>query len=396
VKKVTVHSSIKRISLFTGPRKILFGLNSLRMLSAELKESNASSLLIVTDPNMIKLGHLDRISEQLDSVETQVFNGIKQEPTISELEDLASQVRGRDYEAIIGLGGGSVMDSAKIASFSATNPGPIRDYVGSDKVHKKGLPLICVPTTSGTGSEVTRYAVIKYKRTKRAVASDLIIPDIALVDPALTVSMPPMLTVYTGLDALAHAVEAMISTWASPLTDSLALGAIRLVFQNLERAYTKGDDLEARYNMSIAATTAGLAFNDPKVMLAHSIGQTIGPMHNIPHGLSVALPLPHMLDFYMETSANKIAMMGEAAGIFEPEETVEENAKAVIKELFRFYEKLKVPVSLKEFGIRLDALEKLAEYTVRYQPRSNSPIQFTNENILKVYNKMWKVGDSEA
>jgi len=361
VKKVTVHSSIKRISLFTGPRKILFGLNSLRMLSAELKESNASSLLIVTDPNMIKLGHLDRISEQLDSVETQVFNGIKQEPTISELEDLASQVRGRDYEAIIGLGGGSVMDSAKIASFSATNPGPIRDYVGADKVHKKGLPLICVPTTSGTGSEVTRYAVIKYKRTKRAVASDLIIPDIALVDPALTVSMPPM-----------------------------------LVFQNLERAYTKGDDLEARYNMSIAATTAGLAFNDPKVMLAHSIGQTIGPMHNIPHGLSVALPLPHMLDFYMETSANKIAMMGEAAGIFEPEETVEENAKAVIKELFRFYEKLKVPVSLKEFGIRLDALEKLAEYTVRYQPRSNSPIQFTNENILKVYNKMWKVGDSEA
>jgi alcohol dehydrogenase class IV len=258
VRKVTVHSSIKRISLFTGPRKIIFGLNSLRMLGAELKELNASKLLVVTDPNIVKLGHVDRIREQLDSAEIQVFSGIKQEPTVSELEDLASQVRARDYEAIIGLGGGSVMDSAKIASFSAANPGPIRDYVGADKVHKKGLPLICVPTTSGTGSEVTRYAVIRYERTKRAVASDLIIPDIALVDPVLAVSMPPKLTVYTGLDALAHAVEAMISTWATPLTDSLALGAIRLVFQNLERAYTKGDDLEARYNMSVAATTAGL------------------------------------------------------------------------------------------------------------------------------------------
>ncbi|MCW4026068.1 MAG: iron-containing alcohol dehydrogenase, partial [Candidatus Bathyarchaeota archaeon] len=348
---MTVHSSIKRISLFTCPRKIIFGLNSLRMLGAELKELNASKLLVVTDPNIVKLGHVDRIREQLDSAEIQVFSGIKQEPTISELEDLASQVRARDYEAIIGLGGGSVMDSAKIASFSAANPGPIRDYVGADKVHKKGLPLICVPTTSGTGSEVTRYAVIKYKRTKRAVASDLIIPDIALVDPALAVSMPPKLTVYTGLDALAHAVEAMISSWATPLTDALALGAIRLVFQNLERAYTKGDDLEARYNMSVAATMAGLAFNDPKVMLAHSIGQTIGPIYNIPHGLSVALPIPHMLDFYMDSSANKIAMMGEVAGVHDPEKTDEENAGTMIKELFRFYEKLNVPVSLKEFGI---------------------------------------------
>ncbi|MDH5439152.1 MAG: iron-containing alcohol dehydrogenase [Candidatus Bathyarchaeota archaeon] len=396
MKKVTVPPSIERVSLFTGPRKILFGFNSLRMLSKELTDLEAHRLLIVTDPQICKLGYVDGITEQLDDMETQVFSRVKREPTISELEDLASEVRRQDYDAIMGLGGGSVMDSAKIASLSATNPGPIANYVGVDKVQVKGLPLICAPTTSGTGSEVTRYAVIKYERTKKAVTSDLIIPDVALIDPALTVSMPPKLTAYTGLDALAHAIEAMISSWATPLTDILALGAVRLIFQNLERAYNNGDDIEARYHMSIAATTAGLAFNDPKVMLAHSIGQTIGPIYNIPHGLSVALPLPYMLDFYTETSADKISMIGEAAGVHDPEKTDEENARAMILELLHFYKRLDVPLSLKEFGVSHNALEKLAEFTVRFQPRSNSPIQFTNGNILEVYLKMWKMGDSEV
>ena len=396
VKKVTVPPSTERVSLFKGPRKILFGFNSLRILGKELTDLKAHRLLIVTDPQICKLGYVERIVEQLDDMETQVFSRVKREPTISELEDLASEVRRQGYDAIMGLGGGSVMDSAKIASLSATNPGPIANYVGVDKVQNKGLPLICAPTTSGTGSEVTRYAVIKYERTKKAVTSDLIIPDVALVDSALTVSMPRKLTAYTGLDALAHAIEAMISSWATPLTDILALGAVRLIFQNLEKAYNNGDDIEARYYMSIAATTAGLAFNDPKVMLAHSIGQTIGPIYNIPHGLSVALPLPHMLDFYMGTSADKISMISEAAAIHDPEKTDEENARAMITELIHFYKRLDVSLSLKEFGIRLDELEKLAEYTVRFQPRSNSPIQFSNENILEVYRKMWKMGDPEV
>jgi len=393
---VTVPPSTERVSLFTGPRKILFGFNSLRMLSKELTDLEDHRLLIVTDPQICKLGYVERIVEQLDDMETQVFSKVKREPIISDLEDLASEVRGQDYDAVLGLGGGSVMDSAKIASFAATNLEPISGYVGVDKVQNKGLPLICAPTTSGTGSEVTRYAVIKYERTKKAVTSDLIIPDVALVDPALTASMPPKLTAYTGLDALAHAIEAMISSWATPLTDILALGAVRLIFQSLEKAYNNGDDIEARYQMSIAATTAGLAFNDPKVMLAHSIGQTIGPIYNIPHGLSVALPLPHMLDFYIETSADKISMISEAAGIHDPEKTDEENARAMIRELLHFYKRLDVPLSLKEFGVSHNALGKLAKYTVRFQPRSNSPIQFTNENILEVYLKMWKISDSEV
>lgn len=381
---------MKQISLFTGPRKIFFGLNSLGVLTKELMALNADNLLIITDANIVKLGYVDRIVGQLDNVKVEVFSKVEQEPSLSKLEELATGVRERNYDVILGLGGGSVMDSAKVASFSARNPGPILHYLGVDKVRKKGLPLICVPTTSGTGSEVTRFAVIKHGKTKKAVVSDLIIPDIAIVDPVLTVSMPPSLTAHTGLDAFAHAAEAMISSWATPITDTLALGAIEWVFRYLKRAYINGDDLEARYHMSIAATMAGLSFNDPRVILAHSIGQTIGPIYNIPHGLSVALTLPYMLDFYLATSANKIAMMSKAAGLYSPEKTEEENAKALIEKLLQFYRELSVPLSLKEFGVPLNALEKLAEDTITLQPRRNSPIKFTKENILNVYDKMWK------
>jgi len=385
-----IPSSLKRVTMFTGPRRIYIGLDSLKVLSSEIERLNPQKPLIVTDPNMEKLGYVDKVKKQLHSVKAEVFDEIKGEPSINELEQLAARVREGKYDLIIGLGGGSAMDSAKIASISATNEGSIEKYIGVDKIRSEGLPLICIPTTSGTGSEVTRFAVIKYERTKKAISSDLIIPDIAIVDPTLTISLPAKITAFTGLDALSHAVEAMLSTWATPFTDALALGAIRAIFRYLKRAFENGEDLEARYYMSMAATLAGLSFNDPKVLLAHSIGQTIGPIYNLPHGLSVACALPYILDFYLPSSADKIALLSEAAGIYNKEMTNEENAQRMIRWLLEFYRELEVPLSLKEFGASLDDLDKLAEYTVNFQPRSNSPIKLTKENMLELYRKMWK------
>ena len=387
---MSVPSTMKQILLFTGPRRIFFGLGCLEVLPKELSMLGAKRLLIVTDENIVRLGYIDKATALLNDVTSEVFDKVEQEPSLAGVEELASKVRKRDFDAVLGIGGGSAMDTAKIASLSATNPGHIADYLGTDKVQKKGLPLLCAPTTSGTGSEVTRYAVVKDERTKRAIVSDLIIPDTALVDPALTVSMPPKLTSHTGLDALSHAVEAMISTWATPLTDTLALGASRWVFQYLKKAYLNGDDIEARCYMALAATTAGLSFNDPRVLLAHSIGQTIGPIYNIPHGLSAAVALPYMLDFYLTISANKIARIGEQAGAHDPEKTPEENAQAFIDWLFHFYRELNVPFSLRELGIPFDALEKLSEDTLTFQPRRNTPIPLTKKNVLPLYEKMWR------
>lgn len=390
VKKLAVPSSIQQIAVFTSPRKTFLGFNSLSVISGEIAAMNIKKLLIVTDTGMVKLGYVDRVQGLIHDMNVEVYDRCAQEPSLNDLEELASTVKERNYDAVLGIGGGSAMDSAKIASFTATNLGPISDYTGEDKIQRKGLPLICVPTTSGTGSEVTRFTVIAYERTKRAIASNLIMPDIAIVDPMLTVSMPPKLTAYTGVDALAHAVEAMISLWATPFTDALALAAIKWVFQYLKRAAFNGYDLEARYHMSLAATTAGLSFNNPRIVLAHSIGQTIGPTYGIPHGLSVALALPYTLDFYLPTSAGKIALISEAAGVYDPEKTEEGNAKALVEKLFQFYQELGLPLSLRELRVPFNALDKLAEDTVTMQPRRNSPIQFTKENLLKVYEKIWK------
>jgi len=222
-----IPSSLKRIALFTGPRRIHIGLNALKVLGSEIEKLNSQRPLIVTDPNMERLGYVDKVKEHLGDVRAEIFNEIEGEPSVNELKRLAVKVREEKYDLIIGLGGGSAMDSAKIASISATNEESIEDFIGVDRVGKKGLPIICIPTTSGTGSEVTRFAVIKYEKTKKAISSELIIPDVAIVDPILTVSLPAKITAYTGLDALSHAVEAMTSIWATPFTDTLALGAIR-------------------------------------------------------------------------------------------------------------------------------------------------------------------------
>ena len=381
---------LRRVTLFRSPERIYIGLGSIKVLGGEIERFGSHKPLIVTDPNMEKLGYVDKVKEHLQNVKVEVFDGIRGEPSVKDLEHLAKRAREGEYDLIIGLGGGSAMDSAKIASVSVTNKGSIEDYIGVDKVKNKGLPLICIPTTSGTGSEVTRFAVIKYENTKKAVSSDLIIPDTAIVDPMLTVTLPARITAYTGLDALSHAVEAMISTLATPFTDALALTAIRAIFRYLRRAYKNGKDLEARYHMSMAATIAGLSFNDPKVLLAHSIGQTIGPIYNLPHGLSVAVALPYILDFYLSSSSDKIALISEAAGIYNAEKTNEENVQRLIKWLVNFYRELEVPLSLREFGASLDDLDKLAEYTVILQPRDNSPIRFTKENMLELYKKMLK------
>jgi len=381
-------SALRRITLFTGPRRIHIGLDSLGVLSDEVRSFDPHRLLIVTDPNMERLGYLEKVMRQLPQVEAEVFSEVRGEPSPGELERLAAHVRREKYDLILGLGGGSVMDSAKVASISATNEGSVEDFIGVDRVDEEGLPLICIPTTSGTGSEVTKYAVIRYEKTKKAISSNLIIPDVAVVDPLLTVSLPPRLTAYTGLDALSHAVEAMISAWATPFTDALALGAIRMIFRYLRRACEDGGDLEARYNMSVAATLAGLSFNEPRTLLAHSVGQTIGPIYDLPHGLSVAVSLPYILDFYMSSSADKIAMISEAAGIHSAEMSDEENARRLIRWLVRFYRELGIPLSIRELGASQRDIEELAECTVRFQPRSNSPISITKESMVELYGRM--------
>ena len=180
-------------------------------------------------------------------------------------------IRSSGIVTVIGFGGGSCLDAAKVASIANKNPGYIGNYLGLNLVREKGANIICIPTTASTGSEVTKYAVMTYGKEKRTMTSYYIIPDIAIVDPELTLTMPPKLTAGTGIDALSHAIEAYLSTWSNPILDSIALTAISLIFKYLRKAYRDGGNLEARYYMSMVATATGIPLCSAGVLVGHSI-----------------------------------------------------------------------------------------------------------------------------
>jgi len=381
---------------FYAPKKIVFELNGVLKLATELQVlgvSKGSKVLVVLDPSIRSLGHVVKAIKSLEEggFGVGVYTDVEYEPSIECVRRAANYVRGGDFRAVIGIGGGSTLDIAKVTAAAKDNPGKdVEEFVGMDKIEKRVTPLIAVPTTAGTGSEVSRYAVLTKGAGKVSVGGLNVIPDIAVVDPVLTYTMPPKVTAGTGLDALSHAVEAMISTDATPLSDALALQAIELVFKYLRRAYYKGDDVEARYFMSLAATTAGIPLNIARVVLGHSMSQTFGPQYKVHHGTGCGMVLPYVMDFYLPAVPEKLAAIARAAGVDVRGLSIWEAAKAAVKATWDLVKDLDIPLSLRELGMSRAELEVFAERTVKEWPRPNSPIELTKERVLKVYEAMYE------
>ena len=281
------------------------------------------------------------------------------------------------------------MDMAKVASLSISNLGRIENYVGVELVKRRGLPIYCIPTTAGTGSEVTRVAVVTVGKIKKAIVSSKIVPDIALVDPKLTVTMPPKVTAGSGLDALSHAIEAILSLNANPMTIALGLEAVRLISENLRTAYYDGRNVEARYHMSLAATMAGLSFNGPGLVHGHSIAQTFGPLYGVPHGLSCAMTLPYIMDFYLPAVPERLAWVAEAMGEDVYGLTSSEAARLAVEAVYKLCVDLKVP-SLRDVGVERESIPELAEFCVKEWVRPNSPRSLTKEDAIRILEKMWE------
>jgi len=387
-----VYPSMSQTTTFVSPRKIVFGVGSRGNLREEIQSLGGSRPLIVTYPKTVTVASIAEVLRSLESdgMEIHVYAKAEPEPRIEVAEDLAQYTRAGKFDSVVGIGGGSAMDLAKIASMSVTNPGQVRDYLGVDLLHRRGAPLICMPTTSGTGSEVTMFSVLTVRGEKMDVVSPYILPDVALVDPVLTVTMPPELTAGTGMDALSQAVETVTSLAATPLTDALALKAIQLVRNSLRAAYAKGDSLRARSEMALAATLSGLAFGSGKLTLGHSLAQTFGPLRKIPHGVSCGIALPYVMEFYLPTIPEKLSMIAEVMGI----ETRGISAKEAGTEAIRFVKELAedigIPLSLREVGFDRDQLPLLAETCVKEWPRPNSPRELTRQSVLEVLEKMWE------
>lgn len=299
-------------TLFNGPG------SSLELCEA-IAQMGTRRVLIVTDAMLVKIGLIDEIRARLTElgVEFFIYDGVQPDPTVDQIEAGLEMLRQHDCEAILAVGGGSPIDAAKVIGARATNDKPVQKMEGLFRVFRATLPLYAVPTTAGTGSEVTIAAVVSdpERQSKFAIIDPKLVPAMAALDAKLMTGLPPAITAATGMDALTHAVEAYISINAVPDTDRHALAATRLIMKNLPIVMEDGQNLEARQHMSMASFYAALAFTRAGVGYVHAISHNFGAYYHTPHGLANAIVMPYVLDFSQPACAARLAELAEASGL---------------------------------------------------------------------------------
>lgn len=326
--------------------QMLTGPGSVKKLPALIKEKNLNKVLIVTDKGLMGLGLLNGLFEELDNqgIGYVVYDGVQPNPSIENIEEAKDMYNANGCQGIIAFGGGSPMDCAKIAAARVVRPNkPVEKMRGVMKIMKKLPPLFAVPTTAGTGSETTLAAVVTNTKTheKNACNDPVLRPKYAVLDPELTVGLPPHITSTTGMDALTHAVEAYIGKSNVKATTEYAEKATKMIFENLETAYNDGKNIEARNQMLLASFYAGMAFTRAYVGYVHAIAHNLGGQYGIPHGLANAVILPVVLESYGEAIYDKLSSLADIVGI--AGETNADKAKAFIAEIYAMNERMNIP-----------------------------------------------------
>ncbi len=349
--------------------KLIKGEGAVKELPKTVKQLGYNNVLVVTDKGLMNLHLLDSMFEELKNNEVSyvVYDGVQPNPTIDNIEEARNLYLGNGCQAIIAFGGGSPMDCAKACGARIARPNTeIPKMRGQLKVLKKIPMLFAVPTTAGTGSEATLAAVVSNPKTheKNAINDPVLRPKYAVLDPGLTIGLPPHITSTTGMDALTHAVEAYIGHSNVPNTEEKALSATKLIFANLEKAYADGKNIEARENMLIASYYAGIAFTRAYVGYVHAIAHNLGGMYGIPHGLANAVILPYVLDYYGESAHKRLADLADAAGLDCAGKSDAEKATMFIAEIRRMNKDMNIPdkfEQIKEEDISLIADRALKE-----------------------------------
>lgn len=370
------------------PTKLTFGFGAVEGMAGEAKALGATKALIVTDKVMVSTGIAQKVLDALGGLEADVYDQVEPEPRIDVAQGVAEAVRSKEYDLVVGVGGGSSMDMAKVAAGMATNEGPARSFVGNNLFAKKPLPSIMVPTTAGTGAELTVTSMVTVEGRKQWINSPLLLPSVAIVDPELTMTMPKSVTAATGMDALCHNVEAYFSSLASPITDSAALEGVALIAVNLQKAYTDGGDRTAREAMSLGALMGGIALQ-AKMVYGHSIGYTIATRFRLPHGVSCGLPLPYIISNYAVAAGPKMKKLAEAFG-FDGSGDPASLGSAMATRVRELCAGVGIPATLKDVGVREEDLEALAKECLEVYPRPNSPLVFDGRSMRRLYSKMWQ------
>jgi len=354
-----------KANTFLSPNKVILGNGVVSQVGKEAEKLGTEKALIVTDEGVVKAGLVEGVKESLEAqkIGADIFDGVEAEPPARIVDECAQLARDKRYDIIIGIGGGSSLDVAKGASIMATNDGKVLDYAGTDLVPRSGLPKILIPTTAGTGSEVSRAFVISDERdnVKKAVYSDFVLADVAIVDPLLTISMPPTVTADTGVDALVHAIETYVSVNATPFSDILAIEAIYLIAENLPAAYAKANNVEARFNMALAATLAGLAFSSGGLGAVHALSNPLGTKYHLSHGRANAVMLPYVVDFNKIGNLKKYAHIAQAMGENIEGLSAYQAAEKLVININRLLETLGIPTKISAYGASREDIPKLVE-----------------------------------
>ena len=379
------------------PARAIFGAGSSAQIGDEILRLGASSALLVTDDFMLSSGRAEPMKAAIEAagVRCTLFADVQPDPTDVNVVAGLEVVRESGAEVIVAFGGGSVLDAAKMIAVLVTNGEPIRQYRGYHQIPAAGLPLIAVPTTAGTGSEATRVAVITDTDhdEKLMILDGNLVPDVAIVDHELSATMPRPLTAFVGIDTLTHGIEAYVSALANPITDALAISCVRLVGQNLERAWRDGDDLEARAGMAIAAYAGGAAFANASVGLVHGMSRPIGAVFHVPHGLSNAVLLPTVTSFSLAGRPERYAELSRQVGFAAPGDDDATAMERMVEGLVALNERLEVPRlgALEQLEReRFEAsVEKMAADALASGSPARNPVVPSEEEIVALYKEAW-------
>ncbi len=377
---------------FLAPRKTLFGYGAVDKISEEAKLLGGQRVLIVTDSTVEKIGLVDKVRKPLldSGFETDTWNGVEPEPTLRVADMLTGVARAKDYDLIIGVGGGSSLDMAKVASLMNKNPGELANYLSGSQLQRKGLPLIAVPTTSGTGSEATATLVVTHQDMKMGFTHPYGMPDIAIVDPELTISLPQKVTANTGLDALSHAIEAYMSIRANVYADAYCLQSMELIAENLRLAFCQGNNREARYSMSMASMLGGLSIANSSVCGVHAMAYGFAVMKQLPHGFSCAMALPYIMKYNALAIPERIADVAQVLGEDTGELNSREAAEIAVEAVFRLNEDLGIPRSLGELGVPKEDVPRIADETMRItRSLLNNPRSISKVDAVQIFEDMW-------
>lgn len=374
--------------LIAGPNSIEKVGEHLSLLGTEVK-----SALIITQPSMKRLGFVEKLIHQLSNkgVSAYVNIDVLPEPTIENIEEVFQAISKEQYDVLIGFGGGSVLDATKILSVLQTNNQSIRELLGTDLVKNPGTPTILIPTTSGTGSEVTPNAIVTLpdEELKIGIVSKYLLPKLVVLDPVLTLSLPRPITAATGMDAFTHSLESFISNKSNLISDMVALESIRLISSSIIEAYQNGNSVEAREKMLVGSMYGGMALTSAGTAAVHALAYPLGGKFKIPHGVANSMLLPHVMEFNMDAIEDRLFLVAEPMGIKVEGFSKTEVAQKVVNRIVEWTNVLEIPQNLKEYGVKEDDVPGLALSASKVtRLLNNNPKEVSLKDMEGIYRKL--------